>query len=188
MLASARPLPIALAAIALPALVALGSVACVVPMPIEAEPVEQNLPPYYITAAVSPSTDQVVEFDPELDQALELRTGPIGDPNADDRIFYRWFINYQPTGLPGIADPGPPEGLTLAELATGSIDQRLEPCVDLGGSAFDDLELHTVQVVIADRPFVADDDDSPTPNQTVPDGAFKTKLVWFIRFDRSKCP
>lgn len=161
---------------------------CMVPMPIEVEPVEQNLPPFYITAAVSPPSNREVEFDPEFETAIELRTGPVGDPNIDDRIFYRWFINYQPTGFPFIAETGPPEGQSLAELVEGSIDKRLEPCTDLTSNAFLERDLHTVEVVIADRPFIADDADSPRPNQTVPEGAFKVSITWFIRFDRSKCP
>lgn len=160
---------------------------CVVPMPIEAEPIEQNLPPFYITEAVSPPFNQVVEADPEFETVIELRTGPIGDPNPEDRIFYRWFINYQPTGFPFIAEAGPPEGQSLSELLTGSISKRLEPCIELTSNAFVERDLHTVEVVIADRPFIADP-DSPTPNQAVPDGAYKVRVVWFIRFDRTKCP
>lgn len=175
-----RPaLPLLLAALAtLP-------VGCVVPMPIEAEPIEQNLPPFYFIDAVTPPFNLLVEFNPELDQSIEFRTGPIGDPNPEDRIFYRWFVNYQPSGRPPITDPGPPEGVPLSELTAGSIDLRLEPCA---GNTFNDGDLHTIEVVIADRPFVADDDESPTPNQTVPPGAYKRRLVWFMRFDRSDCP
>lgn len=178
----AAPLPklITLAALA------LAGGGCVVPMPIEAEPIEQNLPPYFFSDAVTPPFNLLVEFNPELDQSIEFRTGPIGDPNPDDRIFYRWFVNYQPSGRPPITDTGPPEGVSLTELAAGSIDLRLEPCA--GNTFSRDVDLHTIEVVIADRPFIADGDDSPTPNQTLPVGAYKKRLVWFMRFDRSNCP
>ncbi|MCB9552296.1 MAG: hypothetical protein H6705_10520 [Myxococcales bacterium] len=171
--------------------VALASIAasgCVVPMPIEAEPIEQNLPPFYITAAVTPAFNQIVEFDPEVADVLELRTGPIGDPNAGDRIFFRWFFNYTPSGFPFIAEDGPAEGQSLASLVDGAIINRLQPCVDLTTNAFRETDLHRIEVAFADRPFVADVENSPTPNQTVAAGGYLVRIVWFVRFDRSKCP
>lgn len=169
-------------------LASLAAAGCVVPMPIEAEPIEQNLPPFYITPAVTPQFNQVVEFDPENADILELRTGPIGDPNPGDRIFFRWFFNYTPTGFPFIAEDGPAEGQSLASLVDGAIVNRLAPCVDLTTNAFRETDLHRIEVVIADRPFVTDADDSPTPNQTIAEGGYLLRIVWFVRFDRSKCP
>lgn len=161
---------------------------CVIPGPIEAEPIEQNLPPYYITGAVSPPFNQIIEFDPELEDSVELRTGPIGDPNAGDRIFYRWFFNYLPLGFAFITDVGPAAGLSLDDLVNGSITYRLSPCNELNIESFRGVDPHRVEVVFADRPFVADVPDSPTPKQTVAEGGYLVRIVWYIRFDETKCP
>lgn len=178
-----------LRALALMMFATLASLAgCVVPMPIEPEPVEQNLPPFYLTPSVSPPFNQLIEFDPELAEALELRTGPIGDPNPGDRIFFRWFFNYLPNGFPFIAEEGPPEGRSLASLVDGAIVNRLTPCIDLTTNAFRETDLHRIEVVIADRPFVSDVEGTQTPNQTVAEGGYLLRIVWFVRVDRSKCP
>ncbi len=177
---------------ALPLLVAVALGAalagCIIPEPIEVEPIEQNLPPYYITGAVTPPFNQIVEFDPEFEDFIELRTGPIGDPNAGDRIFYRWFFNYRPLGFPFISNIGPAEGLSLAALVEGSIVYRLSPCRELAIESFRGVDPHRVEVVFADRPFIDDVENSPTPKQTILDGGYLVRIVWFVRFDETKCP
>lgn len=170
-----------------PALVALWSVGCVVPMPIDAAPDEVNLPPFYSTAAVNPPAERIIEFDPEVESELELRTGVIDDPNPEDRIFWRWFFNYQRNSFNFAAGLGPAEGAPPDQKPEGLIIPVV-PCADLTVGASSDENIHRIELIVADGPFLQSTENALNPNQDVADGAEYIKLVWFVRFDRSKCP
>ncbi|MCA9538273.1 MAG: hypothetical protein KC620_05265 [Myxococcales bacterium] len=162
---------------------------CVVPMPIEAEPIEVNLPPYFITEAASPPLNQLIEFDPELEDLIELRSGPIDDPNPDDRIYFRVFVDYRPSGRNPIIFQSRAAGRSTKDLIDGLV-LPFEPCADIPNIRFVEEDVHRIELVIADRPFLGDDEelpDEPTPRQALPEGAFKVRLVWFVRLDGGRC-
>ena len=64
-------------------------------MPIESIGDQVNLPPYYTSDYTEPAPDLIIEFDPEEEALIEFNTGPIGDPNPNDRIYWRWFVDYR---------------------------------------------------------------------------------------------
>ena len=156
-------------------------------MPIEVAPDEVNLPPFYVTAAVTPPAERIIEFDPEVEEAIELRTGAVDDPNPDDRIFWRWFFDYQRNSFNFAAALGPAEGAPPDEKPEGLIIE-VEPCEDLTFGASSDEDIHRIELILADRPFLQSTEGVLNPNQELAEGAQYVKLVWFIRFDQSKCP
>ena len=80
-------------------------------MPIESPPPEVNYPPFVDPGAVQPPSARSLSFDRSVDEELVFQTGPIGDPNEDDRIFWRWFYNYDAdAGFKLIFEDSPPEG------------------------------------------------------------------------------
>ncbi len=117
-----------------------------------------------------------------------FRTGPLDDPNQDDRLFWRWFFNYQPSaGYTLVFDSSPAEGSAPDQLVNG-VEFSLNPC--LFPPSFASPEpVERVYLIVADRPFVDDEPpDAPNPNQVLPDDARSFRLTWFVQIDRGKCP
>jgi len=156
-------------------------------MPIESIGEQVNLPPYYVADFTVPPTDQIIEFDPEEQVTLELNTGPIGDPNPNDRIFWRWFLDYRPDTSDLPVESSEANGATPEQLIDG-IRKEFRPCATGTSRLLADDDVHRVEVVVADRPFVTSPDDAPRPSKTLPEDAHYFSLVWFIRFDRAQCP
>jgi hypothetical protein len=162
--------------------------ACVLPAPLMLEEEVINHPPYVAPGQVLPPYNRVVLYDPELDPeglGLEFSTGPIGDPNVEDRLFWRWFYNYGP-GSTAIEDASPREGLAV-EQRDGGIRLRVRPCVELR-PRFPDVAVHRVELVLADRPFLENAAEDPLRNQRLPLDAGQIRLVWFLSFDPGRCP
>jgi hypothetical protein len=167
------------------ALLALGLGGCLVPMPLEEEPEAQNLPPYLDSgqSRITPGSDAVIDYDPADGQTLSFSIEGVFDPNPEDRIFWRAFVDYRPPLSFGIRaqnnlglQPGPDARITV----------RLDPCNEFFGDT-----LVPVEVIVADRPFLSSDeepDQTDTPNQNLPTGAGSFTLTWFVRLDRKLCP
>jgi hypothetical protein len=159
---------------------------CLIPLPIEEEQVPDNEPPSYTFGLIRPVFTRTVQYDPELDpegQGLEFSTGPLDDPNPDDRLFWRWYFNYG-LGSTAIETNGPTNGLDPAQRGQG-VALKVLPCDDLR-RRFPEIDLHRIEVIIADRPFI-NDPDGPR-NQALPADAGQIHLVWFLSFDPARCP
>ncbi len=167
------------------ALLSIPAMACVVPIDIEVEPVPPNYPPMFRPELVQPSFQREVEYDPELNEGrLTFQVPGVTDVDAVDRLYWRFFVNYDPTFSFAIAGAGSTTGRPQT---TGGVNVTypLDPCVDLSGSNTRDL--HRLEVVISDRPFLDDTAASGARNQALPTDAGQIRVVWFIRVDLDRC-
>ena len=121
-------------------------------MPIESIGEQVNLPPYVLSEYVQPPADQIIEFDPEEESSLELITGPIGDPNPDDRIFWRWFLDYRQATFNIPIEFSEANGAEPDQLIDG-IRNIFRPCAEPTYRLLSDDIIHRVEVLVADRPF-----------------------------------
>lgn len=149
------------------------------PLPIEEEPKESNFPPFYDSASVSPEFGQLVHFtiDPERpDEKIRfvIQSLGYGDFNLDDRIFWQWYVDYDP-GNPQVKALGPdlgrePNGTAerLDDISFGA-----EPQVCLDSTRVNGFM--RVMVIVADRPFLRDD-----TNTRVIEGGKTFRIVWFV--------
>lgn len=161
-------------------LASLAVTGCLVPAPLEEEPPEVNLPPFYDPAQVQPSFRQIFPYNPQIHgRILTLSVSGIGDPNPSDHIFWRAFVNYDPRFSSGIWAAGDDQpGATRAEII-------LSPCNLVQTDA-----ILPVELIVADRPFLNSDEEpepAETPNRYLPEDARRFHIVWFIQVDRSLC-
>ena len=162
-------------------------VGCVVPMPIESIGDQVNLPPYYTSDYTEPAPDLLIEFDPEEESVIEFNTGPIGDPNPNDRIYWRWFVDYRAETSDLPIEFSEANGADPEQLIDG-IRKEFRPCSTGTKRLLSDDPIHRLEVLVSDRPFTTSQTDDPQPNKTLPPEAHSFSLVWFIRFDRTDCP
>jgi len=158
---------------------------CLVPAPVEEEEVPPNYPPSFAPERVTPPYEQVVLYDPQVStEPIEFQVPGVTDIDAGDRVYWRWFINYD-ARFPKIDALGPTLG---REAAPPGVDVSFSvlPCVDF--ASFGDRIVQRVTVVATDRPFVDDDDESQTRHRTVATGAGHFALTWFVSVDLSTCP
>lgn len=161
---------------------------CLMPIPLDAPKSLPDLPPYIDPDFVQPPSDHVVIYAPELDTegvGIELSTGPLYEPNGDP-LFWRWFFNYGPDSTT-IEDASPLQGLAAAQ-HSGGIRFRVRPCTDLR-ARFAPRALHRVELLVADEPFLPDDEQSVSTelNRHLPPTAGRLQVVWFVQFDESLC-
>jgi hypothetical protein len=149
---------------------------CLVPFPIEERPAAVNYPPFYINESVSPSAARVRDYDPRADgDAVVLRVGVVGDPNATDSLFARLFINFDPNESNGLFG-----NATLRPGQTGPLEFNVDPCRHRRGLSGETTI--AVDLIVSDRPFNAD-----AVNNAVPDDAGTFTISWQIRFDEETC-
>jgi hypothetical protein len=167
----------------LPAL-ALGG--CLAPAPIEVEAVLPNYPPVFPPERVTPPFEQEISYDPTVTTApIEFEVAGITDVDAADRVYWRWFVNYDARFNPYVAAVGVPGGRAQEPGGT-SIRFSLDPCEELRNLS--ERSLHRVEVLVSDRPFDEDDEDTVARNQSVAKGAGQFRVVWFVSVDLSACP
>ncbi len=164
---------------------------CLIPLPIEEEPAEVNWPPFFDPGQVEPNYNKIIrDYDPRVHGAERpITLDSIDDPNPEDLIFWRWFVNYQGRPYKLIYEDGPKFGLS-PELRSKGITFKLVPCELPVTVAQDGVEFHTIELIVADRPFVDPSEEAPdeqTPNQVLPADAGSFRVVWFLEFDRAIC-
>ncbi|MFA6032580.1 MAG: hypothetical protein WC889_06745 [Myxococcota bacterium] len=155
----------------------LAGTACVIPPDIEPPPVVNNGPVI--------SRDMVDPLGPFVDiQASQCESRLFSVPSVieidlTDTIYYRWFAdyeNYRDQKLLSMFNPGrvPP--------VTAGGESRAIPTLDLDlktNFAFINASkgtLHTLELVVADRPFI----DDPNP-KTVQAGGKTDSYLWVLR-------
>ena len=162
---------------------------CLIGMPIEETPVEENLSPQINLSKTEPAIDQLIRFQPGVTQTIEFRTGPIFDPNENDRLFWAWFINYNPNTDQGPAENGPGAGRLQTEFDEDGIKLSVTPC-ERSNLLNQDTTLHRIELIVTDRPFEGGTNRSlpnARPFQQIADGATSVRLIWFLQFDRNEC-
>ena len=156
---------------------------CILPMPLEQEAPIENLPPSYNTATLTPSPEQLVDYDPELSGGapLEFFLGGLEDPNIEDALFWRVFLNYQGIYYHPIHRSNRGAGLVESQRTRG-IRFQVDPCLDF--RVFGTEGPHRVELIVSDRPFLFEEDDTreERPNQALPDDAKNFTVRWFLRF------
>ena len=162
-------------------------VSCIVPLPIEQDQSEFNYPPTYEFFDVSPTPSGIIEYDPEIYEGapLEFRTGPLIDPNLEDALFWRVFLNYQGRYYNPIHRSNRGAGLSPSLRAEG-IQFQISPCLDFKLFSF---ELpYRVELIVSDRPFRQVEEESALINQILPADAESFRIHWFVRYTQALCP
>jgi len=161
--------------------------ACLIPMPIEADPAEQNYAPSFPYELIEPDPAYVIDYQPDVleGSALSFSVRELEDPNATDKLYWRVFLNYQGRFYNAIYRSNRGDGLPPSARQEGVLFQ-LSPCLDFKLFPFEGP--YRVELVIADRPFRQTDEGSQLINQILPEGAKSTRIHWFISYERALCP
>lgn len=171
---------------ALAALAALPLTACLLVEPIEEEEIPPNYPPTFAPERASPPFEQEVVFDTQnRTEPIVFKVSGISDADTDDRVYWRWYTNYDARSFPLAAANGltagraqGPDGVTVT--------YSLSPCDDL--STFQGRTLHRVELIVTDRPFLDDEATAGNRNQQLTPGAGQFRVVWYVEADLSRCP
>ena len=162
--------------IAAPLLVALGG--CLMPPPIEEVSPPDNQPPRILKASLSPPTGKADVLDQSC--APYSYKADVADPDIDDKLYWRVFLDYYRDNKPG-------------EAKSGAVTPRGESApigftVDPNDSRFKNLlsEPHFVELLVSDRPFF--DDDRFPLGRAVPDDAVTDVVVWTVVLEQSSSP
>ena len=156
-------------------------------MPIEQSRITPNLSPFYNYFLVSPSPSSIVSYNPELDEsnALFFEVGGLDDPNSDDLIFWRVFLNYQGRFYNAIYRSNRGDGLSPT-LREEGISFQINPCLDFKLFQFEGP--YRVELIVSDRPFLTADTDETQINQLLASGAKSFRIHWFVDYNRTLCP
>jgi hypothetical protein len=163
-----------------------GVAGCLVPAPIDEETVPPNYPPVFAPETVTPAFEQEITYDPAVStEPISFEIPDITDVDANDRVYWRWFINYDARFNDRIAAVGLDVGAKPIDGKT-RISYSVSPCDDF--AAFTGRTLHRVEVLVSDRPFLPDDENTVAGNQRLPADAGHFRIVWFIAVDPTACP
>ncbi len=154
---------------------------CLIPMPIEEELQQENYPPFYSPGDVKSDPDRLPDFDPSQAEFLVLSVTGVGDPNLEDLLYYRWFIDYDLSRAKPIHEQG--------QVVGDAISATFNPCEVVPSDERTKDNLHTADLVIADRPFASNDDPDAegTRNQMLPPDARYVRIRWYFRIN-GVCP
>ena len=160
---------------------------CFIPMPIEQETNQLNYPPSYEFFSVSPNPSQIINYQAEVSEGRPLifKTGPLSDPNPEDLLFFRVFLNYQGRYYNAIYRSNRGDGLSPVLRGEG-IEFQINPCLDFKLFTFE--APYRVELIVSDRPFRQVEEESALINQILPEDAYSFRIHWFIRYTQSLCP
>ena len=132
---------------------------------------------------MTPPFEQVVIYDTQNQtDPIEFKVPGIKDANAGDRIYWRWFLNYDAASNPVLSGEGLATGRVQGALGA-TITYPLLPCVD----QYDvNRKRHRVEVIVTDRPFLEDDGTTARFQHLSPD-AGQFRIVWYVESDTSRC-
>ena len=165
----------------------LQQVGCMLPMPISADPAEQNYAPSVVYELIEPDPAYLVSYQPERagGAPLTFSVPELEDPNEGDQLYWRVFLNYQGRYYNAIYRSHRGEGLPPSARSEGVVFQ-LSPCLDFKLFPFDGP--YRVELMISDRPFRQSDDESLLVNQLLPEAAKSVRVHWFVTYERALCP
>lgn len=152
----------------------LFSAACVVPPDIEAPPAETPRGPVIVLDKVEPKG--LVNIGSACRQ--DFTAGEIEDENTGDTIYYRWFVDYYFWGIYKASGK-------LPAAADGS-EKRQGPAYTLDATSSLVLNdrtagsVHTVELIVADRPFEEDSTIQPA-FKVVTAGGYWAYYSWTVK-------
>lgn len=160
---------------------------CLIPMPIEADPAEQNFSPSFPYELVHPDPAYLIQYQPDVFEgaALSFSVSDLEDPNDEDKLYWRVFLNYQGQYYNAIYRSNRGDGLPPAARSEG-IQFQISPCLDFKLFPFEGP--YRVELVITDRPFRQTSDELVQINQVLPQGAKSVRIHWFVDYERALCP
>jgi hypothetical protein len=149
--------------------------ACVVPPDIEPPPAEPNYPPVIALDTVSPAGPLVGV---DVSCRTDFSIGSVLDENRTDTLYYRWYVDYDTWGYfrQGGVLPPPADGSTSRKGPAYTLDAA-------NSLLFTDRSrgsIHTLELLVADRPF-ADDPAVPPPYKAVSTGGLKDYYSWTVK-------
>ena len=157
-------------------------IGCVVPAPVDEEFGLINMPPRILTERVNPSPiGGPVSLSP-----CEERTfyAVITDPDFGDTLYWRVFINYHRNNAP--LDVQVNQVSVTSTNATISISFILDPDDDLFELQSGYHNIHSIELLVADRPF---DSVGFEPQGRVlnADEGLTDSFVWPVFFEEGDC-
>ena len=163
---------------------------CLVPMPLEPEALQENQSPRYQRETLSPSPELLLRYNPELTEGAPINffVGGLSDPNRQDALYWRVFLNYQGLYYHPIHRSNRGAGLNES-LREEGIRFEVDPCLDF--RVFESEGPHRVELIVSDRPFLSERDgeiEGARPNQDLPEDALSFTIRWFVSFSRDRCP
>lgn len=160
-----------------------GLCGCVIPAPLEPEPLPPNEPPYLSLDGVRPSPNQGALVT-VIEDALTLQVDQLFDPNDHEQLSVHWYSataeQLLQTTPSARLDAEAPTGLGGTHYRFSGIELGLRPCArrDQVG------ELETIIVYVSDG-------ELETANQQVvfpqPDLFFTVSYTWTLRYSL-ECP
>jgi hypothetical protein len=158
--------------------------ACVVPPDIEAPPDEVQVGPMLVQGTIDPQGPEV-KVGPSCLQAFTI--GEITDGNKGDTLYYRWYVDYD------AEDP-----VHTIYVASGKIAPPADASAVRHGPAYTldatsqylgdrtAKSVHTVEIIVADRPF--EEDSTALPKfKVVSAGGVWTYYAWTVTL-KTDCP
>lgn len=149
---------------------------CVIPTGPEWSDPQSNYPPS-ITYA-DPPIGSVLGNGDGGTGSLAVEVG-LGDPNTQDKLYVRWFIDFPPY-VEGVSrlfsSPTLPGGSTVER----SSIRFVPDC--LGDNIASGFANHRLLLAVADRPFLSDDPSLPNPDATATAG-FVVEGAWQFEID-----
>ncbi len=164
---------------------------CLVPMPIEQEPIEPNYPPEYLSSQTYPTPGALIDYDPASQENIQFTIAGLSDPNLNDLLYWRVFLNYEGKYYNAIFRSNVDRGIDRFNWEAG-IQFEVDPCFDF--KIFNLQGPFRVELVVADRPFIESNlqtsDESleiVEPNQMLPEQAKSFRVHWMIEYDKNNC-
>ena len=172
-------------------IVSLMMISCLVPMPIEQEPIEPNYPPEYLSSQTYPTPGALIDYDPASQENIQFTIAGLSDPNLNDLLYWRVFLNYEGKYYNAIFRSNVDRGIDRFNWESG-IQFEVDPCFDF--KIFNLQGPFRVELVVADRPFIESNlqttDESleiVEPNQMLPTQAKSFRVHWMIEYDKNNC-
>jgi hypothetical protein len=166
-------------------------ISCLVPMPIEQEPIEPNYPPEYLSSQTLPTPGTLVVYDPSSQENIRFLIAGLDDPNFNDLLYWRVFLNYEGKYYNAIFRSNVDRGIDRFDWASG-IQFEVDPCFDF--KIFNLQGPFRVELVVADRPFIESNPQTSDeilelvePNQMLPKQAKSFRVHWMIEYDKNNC-
>ena len=157
---------------------ALAATGCFFPVPMVEESVD-NQAPFVSEDDVEPN--KLYPFSSltvERDEITFFSIAHVVDPDVDDHLFARWFIDYERRRKLSQPDSVAPSGTALRTMRW---QFARDPCGDPALQGKDDAFL---ECVIADRPFLSQEAEDPDrPDRSLPEDARTTTLTWHLLFE-----
>jgi hypothetical protein len=168
--------------------------ACLVPMPIEQEPIAPNYQPYYLFEQTMPVPGELVLYEPAQQENIRFVVAGLNDLNQDDLLYWRVFLNYEGKYYNAIFRSNIDSGLSKEDWSKG-ISFELDPCFDF--KIFNLKGPFRVELVVSDRPFLdlnaieldqnGEEEFILLPNQMLPDQAKSFRIHWMVDYDKNNC-